>query len=120
MLIPTEVTMMASITVIFGFDMDKSVLTSLVTTIVGTSGATLAGKTVVSNIFKLIPGLGSIAGGMISGATASLLTTALGEAYIGIMSAMFLGEIKENDLRTEEGKERFVNLFKGNLKKWKK
>lgn len=116
LLIPTEVTMIASITVIFGFEINKSVLTGLVSTIVGAGGATLAGKTIVSNIFKMIPGLGTIAGGAISGATAAMLTTALGEAYIGIMTAMFNGEIKEKDLATKEGKDRLVHLFKENLK----
>lgn len=116
-LIPIEVTMMASITVTFGFELNKSVITGLVSTVVGTGGATLAGKTIVSNIFKLIPGIGSLAGGVISGATASLMTTALGEAYIGIMTAMFNGEIKEKDLETKDGKAKFEQMFKENLKK---
>lgn len=116
-LIPIEVTMMASITVIFGFEANKALLTSLVSTVVGASGATFAGKTIVSNIFKLIPGIGSVAGGAISGSTAAMLTTALGEAYIGIMTAVFNGEIKEKDLETKEGQERLGQLFKENLKK---
>lgn len=116
-LVPIEVAMMASITVTFGFELNKSVITGLVSTVVGTGGATLAGKTIVSNIFKLIPGLGTLAGGAISGATASLMTTALGEAYIGIMTAMFNGEIKEKDLETKDGKDKFEQMFKDNLKK---
>ena len=118
-LIPTEITMIASITAFFGFELSKSVITSLVSSVVGTAGATFFGRTVVSNLFKLIPGAGTVAGGVISGATASLMTTALGEAYIGIMIAMFKGEIKENDLLTHEGKTRITKLFKENLKKFK-
>lgn len=116
-LIPIEVTMMASITVIFGFEANKALLTSLVSTVVGASGATFVGKTIVSNIFKMIPGIGSVAGGAISGSTAAMLTTALGEAYIGIMTAMFNGEIKEKDLETKDGKAKFEQMFKDNLKK---
>lgn len=116
-LIPIEVTMMASITVVFGFDFSKSILTSLVSTIIGTGGTTIAGKTIVSNLLKLIPGIGSIVGGVISAGTASLLTTALGEAYIGIMIAIYNGEIKENELETSEGKNRLSRMFKEQMKK---
>lgn len=118
-LVPTEITMIASITAFFGFELSKSVITSLVTSVVGTAGATFLGRTVVSNLFKLIPGAGSVAGGVISGATASLMTTALGEAYIGIMVAMFKGEIKEKDLLTSEGKERLTKMFKDNLQRFR-
>ncbi len=116
-LIPTEITMIASITAFFGFELSKSVLTSLVSSVVGTAGATFLGRTVVSNLCKLIPGVGTVAGGAISGATASLMTTALGEAYIGIMVAMFKGEIKEKDLQTEAGRKRLAELFKEKLQK---
>ncbi len=116
-LIPTEITMIASITAFFGFELSKSVLTSLVSSVVGTAGATFLGRTVVSNLCKLIPGVGSVAGGAISGATASLMTTALGEAYIAIMVAMFKGEIKEKDLQTEAGRKRLAELFKEKLQK---
>ena len=116
-LIPTEITMIASITAFFGFELSKSVLTSLVSSVVGTAGATFLGRTVVSNLCKLIPGVGTVAGGTISGATASLMTTALGEAYIGIMVAMFKGEIKEKDLQTEAGRKRLAELFKEKLQK---
>lgn len=118
-LVPTEITMIASITAFFGFELSKSVITSLVTSVVGTAGATFLGRTVVSNLFKLIPGAGSVAGGVISGATASLMTTALGEAYISIMVAMFKGEIKEKDLLTSEGKERLTKMFKDNLQRFR-
>ncbi len=114
-LIPTEITMIASITAFFGFELSKSVITSLVSSVVGTAGATFLGRTVVSNLCKLIPGIGSVAGGAISGATASLMTTALGEAYIGIMIAMFKGEIKEKELLTEEGRRKLAELFKEKL-----
>lgn len=116
-LIPIEVTMLASITVVFGFDPNKTMLSALVSSIVGTSGTTLVGKTVVANLLKMIPGLGTVTGGIISGGTASLLTTALGEAYIGVMTAMYNGEIDEKDLETTSGKKKFQKLFKKQLKK---
>ena len=49
-------------------------------------------KKIVSNIFKMIPGVGTIAGGAISAATAATLTTALGETYIVILGQIAKGK----------------------------
>ncbi len=116
MLVPTQVAMIASITVIFGMDIGKSILTSFVSSTIGTAGATVLGKTVVSNIIKLIPGAGSMVGGVISGSTAGLITTALGEAYIKIMEMIYNGEMNKDSLSTSDGQEKMSQLFKGELK----
>lgn len=68
-------------------------------------------------VLKLIPVVGTAAGGAISGATAGLLTTALGEAYISLMDMMYRGEIKANDLYGEKGESVMKSLFKEELKK---
>lgn len=117
MLIPTQLTMIVSITVIFGFDVNKSILTAFLTSTLGTGGATLLGKTVVSNLLKLIPGVGTVAGGAISAGTAGLITAALGEAYIGIMTLVFNGEMSIDDLATKKGKDKMAELFKDELKR---
>lgn len=117
LLIPTQLGMIASITVIFGFDVKKSILTAFLSSTLGSGGATLLGKTVVSNLVKLIPGVGIVAGGAISAATAGVLTAALGEAYIGIMTLVFNGEMSIDDLGTKRGKDQMAALFKHELKK---
>lgn len=117
LLIPTQLGMIASITVIFGFDVNKSILTAFLSSTLGLGGATLLGKTVVSNLVKLIPGVGIVAGGAISAATAGVLTAALGEAYIGIMTLVFNGEMSIDDLGTKRGKDQMAALFKHELKK---
>lgn len=117
LLIPTQLGMIASITVIFGFDVNKSILTAFLSSTLGAGGATLLGKTVVSNLVKLIPGVGTVAGGAISAATAGVLTAALGEAYIGIMTLVFNGEMGIDDLGTKKGKDQMTALFKHELKK---
>lgn len=117
LLIPTQLGMIASITVIFGFDVNKSILTAFLSSTLGAGGATLLGKTVVSNLVKLIPGVGTVAGGAISAATAGVLTAALGEAYIGIMTLVFNGEMSIDDLGTKKGKDQMTALFKHELKK---
>lgn len=117
LLIPIEITMLASITVVFGFDANKTLLTTLVSSVVGPGSMTVAGKALVANVLKMIPGGGTLVGVAISGGTAILLTTALGEAYIGIMTAMYNGELDEKDLKTPSGKKKFQKLFKKQLKK---
>lgn len=109
--------MIAGITVIFGLDISKSFLTSFVSTTIGSAGATVLGKTIVSNLLKFIPGVGTVAGGMISGTTAGLLTTALGGAYIKIMEMVYKGEINKEKLCSSDGQKEMTRLFKEELKK---
>ena len=119
LLIPTQIGMIASITVIFGFDVNKSIITALLSASIGSGGATLLGKTIVTNLIKLIPGAGTLAGGAISAGTAGVITAALGEAYIGIMELVFKGDMSIDDLSGKKGKETMSTLFKNNLKKSK-
>lgn len=116
LLIPTQLTMIASITVIFGFDVNKSIITALLSSTIGSGGATVLGKTVVANLLKLIPGAGTVAGTAISAGTAGVITAALGEAYIGIMELVFRGEMRIEDIATEKGKEKLSEMFKKQLK----
>lgn len=116
LLIPTQVAMIASITAIFGLDINKSIITSFVSATLGAGGATVAGKAIVSNLLKLVPGAGTIVGGSISGATAGLLTTAMGEAYILLMEAIYKGELKSADINSDEAKKKMKELFKTKMK----
>lgn len=116
LLVPTQVSMIAGITTIFGLELNKSIITAFISSTLGAGGATLVGKTMVSELLKLIPGVGTVTGGAISGATAGLLTTALGEAYIKIMELVFTGKLNPNALTTKKGKEQMKTIFKDELK----
>ncbi len=120
LLVPTQVAMIASITAIFGVDISKSIITGFVSSTLGAGGATILGKTAVSNILKLIPGAGIVLGGTISGTTAGLLTTALGESYIQLMIKVYNGEISKSQLETSRGQEELKAIFKSELKKERK
>lgn len=120
LLIPTQLTMVASITAIFGFDVNKSVITALISSTIGAGGSTILGKTVVTNILKLIPGFGTIVGGAISAATAGVITAAFGEAYIGVMELVFKGDMKLEEIGTNKGKKVISDLFKKQLKEHNK
>ena len=116
-LVPTQIGMIAGITAIFGMDISKSLMRAIVTSLLGTAGTTLAGRTIVSNLLKLIPGVGTVVGGTINGATAALLTTALGETYIKIMEMTASGELNEKDLGTEKVQKQIHEMFIDKLKK---
>lgn len=119
-LIPTQITMIASITTNFGMSISKSVIMSFISSTIGTAGTTILGKSMVSNLFKLISGVGTGVGGMISGSTASLLTTALGEAYIKFMEMIYKGELKKEDLYDQNGQKAISKMFKEELTKKRK
>ena len=119
-LIPTQITMIASISTNFGMSISKSVIMSFISSTIGTAGTTILGKSMVSNLFKLIPGVGTGVGGMISGSTASLLTTALGEAYIKFMEMIYKGELKKEDLYDQNGQKAISKMFKEELTKKRK
>lgn len=115
-LVPMQLTLLAHITAIFGISMDKATITSMLAAVGGTGGATYAGRYIVSNLIKLIPGVGTIVGGMISGATASIMTTALALSYIEVLTVIAKGEKdgKYPDLKNIEQlmKEKLENRLK--------
>jgi uncharacterized protein (DUF697 family) len=88
-LAPIQIGMIAGITSVFGMELSKGTLSTLVSSAIGVTGVSFAGRAIVSNILKLFPGIGTVAGGAISAATASALTVALGEAYISVLANFF-------------------------------
>ncbi len=119
MLIPTQMAMLTTITVIFGFDVNKTIVRAVLSSTIGAGGATILGKTIASNLLKMIPGAGSVAGGVISASTAGVITAALGEAYIAILSMVFNGEMSIDDIASKKGKEKLTSLYKDFLKRGK-
>lgn len=87
-IVPIQVGMIASISAIFGLDMTTGFLTTLVTSSLGAAGGTLGGRALVGGLLKLLPGAGSLVGGVISAGVAGALTTALGEAYIAVLKKL--------------------------------
>ena len=94
-LVPIQLGMLAGINAAFGLHLNKSFLATLVGIVAGGATVTLAGRSIVSGLLKMVPGVGTIVGGTIAAATAAALTTAFGEAYVATISALFA----ENDGR---------------------
>ena len=120
LLVGQQVAMMIAINKVFGFDIQRDALQSLAIAALGVGGATVIGKTVASNLMKLIPGAGSVAGGAISAGTAGVITLALGKAYIEVCKAIKMGKLDQNALTRKEGREMLKKASKEQMKKSKK
>lgn len=112
-LVPIQVAMIARVTAIFGISVTNSILTGIVSSVAGTAGATYFGRAFVSGMLKLVPGIGSLAGGAISAATAGTITEAMGQAYIQLMVMIYKGELTESAIGSDEFKE----ILKAKMKK---
>lgn len=115
-LVPMQVTLLAHITAIFGISMDKSTIVSLIAAVGGTGTATMIGKTIVANAFKFIPGAGTVIGGIISGTTASIVTSALGLSYIEVLSIIATKEKEGESLDLSRIETLMRRQFKKNIK----
>lgn len=115
-LVPEQIAMLGGITAVFGIPIEKGTITAIVSATIGTAGTTVLGKTIVANLIKFIPGIGSVAGSVISGSTAATLTIALGEAYIIIMTMIYKGELSVSELSSDKGKKEITRIFTDRLK----
>lgn len=110
-LAPIQIGMLASISIAMGLDLTKSFLSTIVSSAAGVVGASYAGKTIVAGLIKLIPGAGTIVGGVISGATAGALTTTMGYAYIKTIKYLIENNI---EISPESISTTFVYQLKNN------
>lgn len=117
LLIAEQVTLMATICGIYGIDVGKDGLKMLATTAFGAGGATIVGKTIATNLLKLIPGAGSVAGGVISAGTAGVVTLAMGKAFIEVCKMVKIGKLSESDITSKKGVSIMKDQFKDRLKK---
>lgn len=84
-IVPIQVTMLASISAVWGLPTTTAYLGTLVSGAITGAGGTLIGRAAAAELLKLIPGVGTVVGGAINAGVASALTTAFGEAYIAAL-----------------------------------
>lgn len=107
-LVPIQIGMLAKIGITFGMETSTATLTTLVSSVLGASAVTLAGRALVSGLLKMVPGAGSAVGGTIAATTAAALTKALGAAYISVLT---------NFIENNPGKQLDIELISSELKK---
>lgn len=120
LLIGEQVTMMASICAAYKINIKEDGLKMLATSAISAGGAAVVGKAVATNLLKLIPGAGSVAGGVVSAGTAGAITLAMGKAFIEVCKLVKVGKLSEKDLISSKGKDLMKENFKSQMKKNKK
>ena len=87
-LIPIQIGMMAKIANIYDIPMQRATVASLAATTVTTQ----AGRAAATGLLKLVPGVGTIAGGAITGGVAGTVTYAVGTAWHRVCIGMAEGK----------------------------
>lgn len=88
-LVPIQLGMMASISIVYDIDVDKATMAS----IAATASATTAGKALAANMLKFIPGVGTVAGGTVNATIASGFTAAMGAAWTAVCMQLAQGKL---------------------------
>jgi len=129
-IIGIEISMLGSISYIFGINLNKHVLANIIKYLFGVSGNILLRKTLITSLLKFIPGLNIVAA-VISGITAASLTGTLGGMYIITLTDLYnkygeipnekelenaIKNIKKNGLSDDQNKyiEESLNIYKTN------
>ena len=117
LLVAEQVALMTTICGIFKINIKKDGLKALAMAALGAGGATVVGKTIATNLLKLVPGAGSIAGGVISAGTAGVVTLAMGKAFIEVCKAAKMGKLSDDEITSSKGVNMLKKAFKEQLKK---
>jgi uncharacterized protein (DUF697 family)/GTP-binding protein EngB required for normal cell division len=116
LLIPIQTGMIVKILSLYGIKIADSSIIS----IVGSVGVSVLGKSVAGSLLKLIPGIGSIVGGVINASVAGIITGAIGKAISEICYTqcvdMLNGKKVEADIETIITSASFISLVKKNIK----
>lgn len=110
-LIAIQVGMFASISLVFGLNVDRVFLNTLITSVAGSGTATLVGRELFRRIIELIPAAGQIASSTVGATIAGSITGMMGAAYINTLKYFAEEGIKPTP-------EEISQEFKKNMK-WK-
>jgi uncharacterized protein (DUF697 family)/predicted GTPase len=116
-LVPIQVSMFAGVTVTYGLPVSKGTFVALAGAALSYGGLTTAGKYMVTNLLKFVPG-GNVAGGAIRASVAGALTLTAGEAWIVVCNQ--LARMDPQDLAkldTSQVRDMFMEAFQKRAKR---
>nr|WP_315526800.1 GTPase [Carnobacterium maltaromaticum] len=111
LMMASQTAMIAKITSIFGVDIKKQHIETMLSSILGVYGALIVGKSLSSNLLKVVPGLGTFGGGLISGSVGMIITGALGRAYIELMELIVTDKIDISSIAPEALTDLLISLL---------
>jgi uncharacterized protein (DUF697 family) len=88
-LVPLQIGMIAKLTAAYGSRLASAQIASLVGSLMLSSGATTAGRWMVSSLLRVVPG-GQPAAMLISGSVAASMTTAMGWAWVSVLERFLM------------------------------
>lgn len=92
-LVPMQLSMMARIAHLYAVPFNRAAMMA----VASTSAATVGGRAAFTNLLKLIPGAGTVAGGAISAGVASTFTFAMGQAWLAVCQSAAAGKLRGLD-----------------------
>jgi len=112
-LVPIQLGMMAKIAQVYGITFDRAALMA----IASTTAATSAGRATFAGLLKMVPGAGTVAGGMMSAGVASSFTYAMGQAWLAVCQRVVRGKLGGvgQVLDNEVVREAFLQEFRQRL-----
>ncbi len=112
LLVPIQLGMMARIANLYKIKFDRAALLA----VASTTAATQVGRSAFTNLLKLVPGAGTVVGGVIGAGVASTFTYAMGRAWLTVCQRVSSGRMAGTALDTDEVKQMFLDEFKKRLK----
>lgn len=109
LLVPIQLGMMARIAQVFGITFDRAAIMSTL----ATTAATQGGRAAFTGLLKMVPGAGTVAGGMIGASVATTFTYAIGRAWLQVCQRAANGQLDAvNGLLNEKAvQEAFRSAF---------
>jgi uncharacterized protein (DUF697 family) len=114
LLVPIQLGMMARIAQIYKIKFDRAALMA----IASTTAATQLGRATFTSLIKLIPGAGTVVGGVIGAGVASTFTYAMGQAWLTLCQRVVKGKLGTAGtvVDNEEFREVFMEEFRKRIK----
>lgn len=89
LILPTQLAMITHISKEYGLNFNADDIKKVVVAFTGVAAGGIAARAIVGNLVKFIPGIGSIAGGVINGTMAVGATKLMGNAYLAYLEDNF-------------------------------
>lgn len=109
---PIQLGMLAGVTAVFGIDLSNDQVLGIVKGTIGQGGMEKAGKKLVKEVGKHLPG-----GNVVNATVAAALTGALGEAYIRLCAELLRREAAGKPMPNAEMVSFFLEIYNGILRK---
>ena len=113
LLVPIQLGMMARIAQLYKIKFERAALMA----VVSATAATQAGRAAFTGLLKMVPGAGTVVGGVIGAGVASTFTYAMGQAWLTVCQRVVKGTLAPGaGVDNEQLREAFLEEFRKRIK----